>query len=657
MREFIHGIYIKSNPQFDSLSKIALSQLVLKILFQSSDGLNFRTLKNEIKNVIKADVDHKELKSVLEALKDCYSIQNDKYILIEKVKKKFEKENQHFQNLFESVLSYWFSNSTVPLIDIRNWFNKTIVKFFEIYRYDWIDEICRKGSSKRVKYVKVDDFLDESFNVISTVSKKDRLWLKEQFWKFIYSERSEDNQILWLYGTSMFSSVLLAARNYRDNVSVDLFRDSVFILDTNVLMALGLEGHELSDSLIALEKILIKYNIQPKYFNITKDEYRRAIMPKKSQIIKIFENYNEDVIKDIEDAWVLTALKRNCRNQADLERFFDTVVEINDVFYNDLPMELLENASLDDAIEKGSIDEKTRKIIKTIHFNRAKRDKKEPQLKHDVGLIKGAEYLRDNQKKCWIITADGTIKRYAIENTIRSEYPVAISLEVLLNILAVKNGNADIDPKDFAPLFANLIKYSLIPDKDIFQVADLSYLLDSNYQINELESDVVKSIAREVNQMRIKGSPDSEIGLFLMRSFQSRKYTHLSEKDNAQKDFEKEKVRREEAEGKADRLKSKLSNELKTKYKHKYLRHLFFKTGMVFIAFFIIGLFSYYISTILQSSDNKSSFLVAVSLEIIILIVVEIIFVYFKWLPKYRKDLKGLDKLVEQEINEKTEKS
>ena len=73
------------------------------------------------------------------------------------------------------------------------------------------------------------------------LNEEDKKWLKEQFVKFIDSDDAEDNLLFWYYGISMFSSRLITARNYADGITIDMFRDSKFILDTNILMILDLE--------------------------------------------------------------------------------------------------------------------------------------------------------------------------------------------------------------------------------------------------------------------------------------------------------------------------------------------------------------------------------------------------------------------------------
>ncbi|MBK6776785.1 MAG: hypothetical protein IPG74_13425 [Flavobacteriales bacterium] len=78
------------------------------------------------------------------------------------------------------------------------------------------------------------------------MSAKDREWLKTRYIKFLESERPEDQTVAWVFGTSVFAARVVTSNRYADALSIDLFKDSTFILDTNVLLILKLEVNELS---------------------------------------------------------------------------------------------------------------------------------------------------------------------------------------------------------------------------------------------------------------------------------------------------------------------------------------------------------------------------------------------------------------------------
>ncbi len=116
--------------------------------------------------------------------------------------------------------------------------------------------------------------------------------------------------------------------------------------------------------------------------------------------------------------------------------------------------------------------------------------------------ISGAQFIRKSEK-CWIVTSDSIMKRYAIENCIRDENEIAVGLDVIIGLMAVNSGGVNVDASNFAPLFKNLIKYSLVPENAAFEVKDLAFILRTNIKVNELTHDKVIEVAKEVKRLGV----------------------------------------------------------------------------------------------------------------------------------------------------------
>ena len=106
------------------------------------------------------------------------------------------------------------------------------------------------------------EILKEQTSKASYVKEGDKEWLNKQYLKFLENDSDPDViATLWDYGTSCFSSTLLTANTGTDPISVDEFRDSTCILDTNVLMYLDLESSEFKSAFAGLENIFESLNI------------------------------------------------------------------------------------------------------------------------------------------------------------------------------------------------------------------------------------------------------------------------------------------------------------------------------------------------------------------------------------------------------------
>jgi hypothetical protein len=162
------------------------------------------------------------------------------------------------------------------------------------------------------------------------------------------------------------------------------------------------------------------------------------------------------------------------------------------------------------------------------------------------------------------------MKRYAIENCIRDENEIAVGLDVIIGLMAVNSGGTALDASNFAPLFKNLIKYSLVPESDAFEVKDLAFILRTNIKINELPNDKVIEVAKEVKRLRVSGEEEESVALFLRRFIEGDTIGMVKEVENALSKESIAKTRRDEMEKERDiaynEIRDKRRGELRDKY-------------------------------------------------------------------------------------------
>lgn len=525
MKRQLHTLYIKHDGQFKTLSKMALGQIILKIVHLQKNGATVNAIQSELQNAIIGSISVKDIISALDLLVREKKInkKRDRYFLSSKVESSLNDAEQENRKLHDYVLNKYFSKSQSKSEDIAIWFQDTTIKFFETFSFEWFHQMTYKGKNVSNNVPNLRETLTEVLVNAKGIVEEDKEWLKTQYNKFIDSEDANENLLFWQYGISMFASRLITARNYADEISIDMFRDSKFILDTNILMILDLEGHELSASLKALEKVLKSLNISPCYFGITRDEYIRAMNWRKTETIRVFNNYTVPVLKVSDCPFIQTAIKRHCVKEEDLIRMFDQLMDIQKKFNDDLPLTKYEYAELNQAIEAGQNDENLKSAINEVYKRRTKRDKRENPIMHDAGMVRGIEYLRKSEEKSWIVTSDSTLKIYALEHTVRDENELVVGLDVILGVMAINSGGVDVEASNFAPLFKNIIKYALIPQSSAFELQDLAFILSTDTRVNELPNDKVIEAAREVKKMRIAGIDEEQVALYLRRIIEGEK--------------------------------------------------------------------------------------------------------------------------------------
>jgi len=656
----LHTLFIKHDTDFGTLSKKALSEVILKIIFFQNVGTKINQIKTELATVINGNVSDNMIIESLNILEKDEKIvsKRGRFSIDPRIKEKLEKSANENKALQERIYVKYLSRSETPIEILKAWFKDSLILFFENFSMEWFNHLTQKGKLSPKKLDNnVSSAIDEVIIQYSDkIIKGDRDWIKANFIKFYESDEYDENMMFWNFGMSMFSSRLITARNYADKITIDTYKNGTFLLDTNILMILDLEGHEFGQSFSSLDKILHRLNIKAGYLHITGEEYRKAISYRKADTIHVFESYDKEVLLTTKCPFVQTALHRGCSNTEDIERMFDTLLDIPKSISTLTKIEKIDYAELEETIEIGCKDEDLKIKINDIYFKRLKKDKRENPKIHDSGLIYGVNFLRKT-KPTWILTTDGTLKIYAIENTIRDETEIAIGLDALIAMFAVNNGGVNIDSSDFAPLFKSLIKNSLVPEEHVFDVRDLAFILSTNLRINDLESHKVISIANEVRRMKLSGQEDDEISLFLRREIEGQKLTLVNDLGQAKISESVAKSAKERAENERDVAYDNIRKKRKVELQDKYDSELRKNRIKIFGIPFIVGLIIFFtIKYGLQDTRELFKYLIGCS--------VEVIFGLLPLLPlnkrlvrKNSDYINGIEQTIENEIIELKKKS
>lgn len=617
----LHTLFIKHDTEFKTLSKKGLAQIILKIiLFQGESGTKMSQIKSELSNVLGFTISESEINQALNILvrENQLSTKKGKYFIHQSQLEKLKQSAKSNDELHNRIYQKYLSNCETSVEVLKKWFQDTLILFFEEYSLEWFQQVSSNGKfSPKRGYTNIESVVLRSLNEYSDrIKEKDKVWLVEQFIKFIESEEIDENMLFWQYGMSLFSSKIITARNYADKISIDTFKNGTFILDTNILMILDLEGHEFSSSLQTLGKIFKQINVELKYLYTTKEEFRRAMSHRMTDTISVFEKYEREVLETTDCPFVQTALKRGCEDEESLRRMFDPLLEVPEQFCEQGELSIVDNAEILEAVEAGERNEKLMNSIDEIHVRRLKKNKRPNPKKHDAGLINALNHIRKSES-AWILTTDGTLKLYAIENCLRDETEIAIGLDVLIGMFAVDGGGTGIDSSNFAPLFKNIIKFSLTPEEDTYDVRDLAFILSTNLKINDLEPARVIEIVKEVRKMRIANEPDEEIALFLRRVIEGDKLTMSRDLYEIRIKEQMERTQKESAIQQRDNViqqyRKTRTADLEEKYKKELRRNWAMFLGLpivIFIAYLFVT------NYLLSDSSNQSQFLIGIIVEL-----------------------------------------
>ena len=595
MKTDLHSIYLKHDKSFGSLAKQSLAQIALKIIYKNRErGIRLDSLTENLNSFLEMKFRQEDVSIACNHLKQHRKIyqKKNKFNIHQEYVQVIDSAVSESEILHQNVFKYWFGKSQSyqteeGKTEVANWFKESIQCFFKNHQYDWMHDLRNKKSIGHKNELRISNIFSSGFDRFN-ICEEDKEWLVAQFIKYLKSERREDQELLWIYGSSMFAATLLTARNYADNFSLESFRDAIFLLDTNILLILELEAFKASYAFESIEKTFRDLSIKPAYLYISKEEYGRALNQKESSVLAAAEKYDFHILKKADCEFIQTALLRECRNSDDFKRFFSQMSTLPDRIYDDIEICCLDNEIISSVVEEGANDQNIKDKVNAFHFRRVHKNKTQNQIQHDAGLINAARHLR-KQGKCWILTRDTTIREYACENAYRNDFPIAIGLDSFIQMMAINANGSSTDSTDFVPLFSKLIQSSLMVSKDTFQIEDLHFMSESKVDIDSLSSDSQMELARIVHTMRIKGLPDDEIVLEIQRYTQREKVKY--EEAMTSSDLEKKELstknRKLEEENriyKSERREiyiGKSTRKLKDKIKRNW-------TKMTFILVFII---------------------------------------------------------------------
>ena len=255
---------------------------------------------------------------------------------------------------------------------VLEWFSDSTVEFFKSYSNEWISDLCFTKSEKlKKKKENIFNHIERRTKHNKDLEEVDHNKLIENFIECLIHKKDADlDAHLWEYGTSAFAANLLQSSIGADPISISAFRDSKCVLDTNVLMNIGLEASEYHYAIKKLDSIFSELNINPGYFHITEQEYINTVSNKNEEILRTASKFSYDVIKETDDHFIQSAIKRQCHLIEDFETFCQQILlppktldekqEIS--FFND-------DKNLDKAIEVAQNDNKKRTELNNIFKN------------------------------------------------------------------------------------------------------------------------------------------------------------------------------------------------------------------------------------------------------------------------------------------------
>lgn len=604
MDEIIKSLYLRLNANTSTLTRSAIGQILVKIIY-SLDGLvskeDIFKAYAQINGIGKTN--EQQLEEILEELVDKdIKKRSGKYYLSSSKKAKIAKSVDIAENRKEEILDKYFSNVFSDRTLIEEWLQGVTIKFFESFSDEWISDLLTGHKDVYKSESSIRNMVERRTLNNKKIDDRDKKVLPKLFFEFVNDNTGTVNDYLWDYGTSAFAAKLIRNQNGVDSLTIDSFKNSTCILDTNVLLFISLNSR-FKDGIIALENVFSSLNVKVGYLYITQKEYQDKVYNQKSMTMRNLEKFGYDIASIPNDDFTTNAKELQCKTSEDFERFFDEKHKMPKVVHESLPIILLDNDSqLVNVVEEAQHNQNKIDELNGIFHNCTGHDKRPNALIHDIGLLEGVEYLRKNGKY-FVVSEEVCVNLYSKKRPLSDNLPLSIRIDTLINVLAANNDGDTFNAADYVPLFANIVRSGLIPNKNTFKQEELYFLYDIDEQVAQLPKEEVEEIVMDMHEMILKGTGDKELERELKSKITKGKIKVVSDLDSTKQalSLSEKNLKRQEEQNQnlSDALRRNIWNSEAQKYdeetvqiKKKYQISYPFVVFLISVIAFIFAFFN-----------------------------------------------------------------
>ena len=290
---------------------------------------------------------------------------------------------------------------------LTTWFNRVSISCFERFADRWVASVVGQTGFDTEVYASVRNVAEESAVSLGIESPVDDL--AGGFVRFLRSNEHEDHQLLQSMAFRAFAARLVAADEGPDPVSTAELRDATWLLDTNILVTIALEGVAHGDPLEALGQAMSMIGSKLVYLHPTLAEYRGVVDRWRDQTLIALDRFGIGPIRESSDPFLKIAIARHCYSPDDFRRFFDELRRPPRSIENRIAVELVDDLDVAQVATKGEENEADVLRIRSYWSERRSRPKPLLAARHDAALSEVVRHWRSSNKRCFVLTTDRTM--------------------------------------------------------------------------------------------------------------------------------------------------------------------------------------------------------------------------------------------------------
>ena len=575
-RNALFNARLKSFTDAKNIKDIAYAQLISIALFLqesiSEDRIR-KTISNQILQI--KNVPEESISNALELLKlhDIIEKESGKWRLTNKAKEDFEEQSHNAQMEEKKILQRFFPKS-IKYAKLQSWFLDTSAKYFSFED----DKLISNFLQNKQDQLSIDKILRETIKKHDLEKFSDELLLGYK--EFLVDDDSAYK--IWDFMQGLLSTKLVVADVSPNLISIERYKNSKIIIDTNVLFSVSLKDKKIiNKSLLALSQAMQSIGAQLYIAEWTKEEYLNVCRKEEKSTMKIFDEYDEEIIKNTRGGFLKAAYQAKCKNGNDVKKLFGGIEKIP-IQFGEIRIETIKKEESDEIIFDCG-DQQDVKLVNEIHSAWMNNGLKRPPkgwyaIKHDLLLTK---FVREKQKneKFFILTLDRSMEALSLSWINEKEDPVWINFLTLIQILAINGAGADFDSKNLAPLIKSFIEYQGCGKFQKYKKQDLLLLANCTDRIKEIPITKVKNVLNKIHRKNMSGlskKDEKDLELEIQRDLTK------SKEDTKQSIIERD-VRIDALEKENENKENENFRLRKEKFRNKQVRRLIVK-----IVFFLI---------------------------------------------------------------------
>ena len=399
-----------------------------------------------------------------------------------------------------------------PIIDRQNkpiltkFFLEFISMIFARFGEQWIKSLCGQALPK--------DFLKESDieSIFSNLANKhclpkpDRKNIKRLSFQFLMETDPDYGYLKFTLAQSFYITKILGIDTPIDLLSQEIFSNSVFYLDTNIIFASLLPVSRHNVTFKELLRICKKINIELYVSRITNIEVDKVVSYLERDASGLFDEIPENITPKVRGTFFETYIEEKKKNKAfHVSDLFKPFHELKETLKSAFSLDIVDDQDFDKLYQDAEKDERLQSVFNFKSIEIRNRGKGKDSLIHDIFHYFLIDKMRqEGKKKSWFLTIDTSLPHVAVSLQKDGDTPFCFTLDALMQCFSPFI-TTEQDTSDFSEIFSKLISNQLFPSSKLFDVRDFTFFNDIGVKMRELSPDDIEEALTHIKNHILKG--------------------------------------------------------------------------------------------------------------------------------------------------------